>query len=366
MQDKKLIIYFFTIVSLILVPLPLLNIVFFFTISSEKQDFNTKQLFSTDNIERIVNYYNYMYRHISLNKDKVIVGKDNFLFLGNKYDDVINKTEGKHPYTKQQIEYFSKKLKILQTWYTKKGIEFIIVIAPNKHTIYQDKLPTWIETKKRTITDDMVISAKNHHIHLLDLRETLKTKIADKPLYFLTDTHWNNYGASIAYEETIKYINKVYNKNYTSIPYKLKRVNYKSGDLASFLKIKPFLGNHFEKNYLYIFQNKNPICYGKVDKNRTLHTCHVEENITYDIHKTDYYTSNAQAKNKQKVLFLGDSYISANDSLYNQTFKTIWKFHYNHIHGEILSEYIHKNTPDIVIYQVIERNLYNGNIIDSL
>lgn len=55
-----------------------------------------------------------------------------------------------------------------------------------------------------------------------------------------------------------------------------------------------------------------------------------------------------------------------NSQLYNATFKTIWKWHFNQLNGNKLSNFVNKYKPDFVIYQIAERDLYNQNIIKSL
>jgi hypothetical protein len=53
-----------------------------------------------------------------------------------------------------------------------------------------------------------------------------------------------------------------------------------------------------------------------------------------------------------------------NSNLYNKTFATIWKHKYNDLKGEKLKAFINKHKPDIVIYQVVERSLFNNSYID--
>ena len=177
MKQKKLVIYFITIAMLLLAPLPILNtFILVMNGSFKSQSVNKKNLFSTDNIESHINYFFYKTFNISLNKGQVIVGKDNFLFLGNDYDNTLNKTNGTYRPSKKEIDNWTNKLKKLQQWYEDKGIKFVIVIAPNKSSIYKEKLPRWMSYDGKTITDDIVEASNNKKINMLDLRDALKNK----------------------------------------------------------------------------------------------------------------------------------------------------------------------------------------------
>ena len=132
--------------------------------------FNKKQLFTTNNLESIRNYIMCNYFKISPLKGSVVVGKDGFLFLGNNYTNIINRTKGTFPYTQEDIDQWTDQLKSLQDWYESKNIKFVLTIVPNKHTIYNDKLPDSISyAENETMTDDGVRKAKLKHINILNL-----------------------------------------------------------------------------------------------------------------------------------------------------------------------------------------------------
>ncbi len=174
---------------------------------AKKYDY--KQLVNTDILESYRNYLVYKFLDRSMVQDKVIVGKDGFLFLGNQYNNVLHQTNGIIRASNKEIEQWSDRLKTLQEWYEKRGIKFIVVIAPNKHSIYRDKLPDWMQYEGKNVTDAIVATAYTKKINLLDLREVFaKYKInSAKLLYQKSDTHWNNIAAGIAYDKTIESIN---------------------------------------------------------------------------------------------------------------------------------------------------------------
>jgi len=357
MQQKKLVYVFLILAFSFTLFLPVLNILF---MEKNKkislQNFSKQQLFSTDNVESLLNYFAYKTLHISLDKPQVIVGKDNFFFLGNSYSNIIDKSKGTFPYNRKNIDMWVNKINKLQNWYENQGIEFIFVIAPNKHTIYNDKLPNSVlYNEGKTLTDDIVSHAQDKNINIFNLKQILREKKQEKELFFHTDTHWNKYGAQIGYIETMRFLNDTYKKHYERVKYSINEtIESGGGDLTNFLKINHFLLKNYEKDYHFTFTTKRKLCYGKINKNNILQECTAGIKNTFN-----QYTMNENAPNKKKLLYLSDSFGLANSSLYQETFDTVWRFHLSYVNSSagILKNFIHEHKPDIVIYQVVERDL---------
>jgi len=364
MKQKKLVIYFMVVSLSLILFLPLLNVSFAYMKNKKINfhDYTRQQFFSTDNIESMTNYFGYKVFNTSFNEAQVVIGKDDFFFLGNGYVNVIDKTKGTYKYTEAQIDIWTTKLKKLQEWYEKEGIEFVIVIAPNKHTIYSGKLPKKIIYKEGgTITDAIVQSALAKNIHILNLKQILREKKQDKQLYFSTDTHWNHYGALVGYLHTMEYINHLYNKHYKIPQYSItKTTSSGGGDLTNFLKIRYFLSDYLEQDYHFIFQNSQ-LCYGKISKSYQLERCTPRNKTRFN-----RYTIEKNPANKENLLYLCDSFGMKNSEIYQKTFHTVWRLHNGYIYGKILANFIQKHKPDIVIYQIVERDLGGNTLVTDL
>lgn len=363
----KLIKYFIIISIIIISILPIYN----FYDYAKKYDYS--KLFNTDTIEEYINYTVYKLFNRSLVQDSVITGKDDFLFLGNKYKNVLHKTNGIYRPSDKEIDEWTNKLRDLQSWYEDRGIKFVLVIAPNKHTIYREKLPNWMKYSGKTITDDIVKHTNKKNINVLDLRQILINNKKDKTLYMKTDTHWNNVGASIGYDATIAYINNTYRINLAKPTYIIKNKYRDAGDLANFLKIKTLLADDYENVYTFDFGYDYYVCNGKINRdNNALEKCENVINPYMYINSKPQYMINNNSLNKQKLLWLCDSYAGgdggkvANSQLYNATFQIIWKWHFGQINGSRLSDFINKYKPDFVIYQIVERDLYKQYILKKL
>ena len=364
MKQKKLVYYFLILSISLTLFLPVLNLSFSYNNTKlNRQSFSKQQLFSTNNFESIKNYMVYKMFNISLNESQVIAGKDNLFFLSDMYASVVSKTKGTFQYTNKDIDAWTSKLKNLQNWYEEQGIEFIVIVASNKHTIYSNKLPDNIPYKEGgTITDDIMMSSLAKGIHILNLKKVLREKKQDKQLYFKTDTHWNSYGAHVGYLTTMKYLNTAYSKDYKIPEYSMEKIiSNGGGDLTKLLRINHFLSDNHEEDYNFTFKQKNKVCYGKITKKNKLNKC------TPMIEKSfNRYVINKNAANKEKLLYLCDSFGLSNSQLYEKTFNTVSRLHITYTNGAMLANFIQEHKPDVVIYQVIERDLGNNSLIDDI
>ncbi|PWE21265.1 alginate O-acetyltransferase AlgX-related protein [Aliarcobacter skirrowii] len=360
MTNKNFVKYFLIISILIVSFIPTLNFIIL------GKDIKENKIYSLDYFEAYRNYIIYKIFDYSMVSKQAIIGKDNFLFLGNGHDNVVDKSNGVYRPTKEEINNWTNKLKDLQKWYEDRDIKFVIVIAPNKHSIYKEKLPNWMQYDGKTITDDIVEQANIKNINMLDLREKLiesKQQESDI-LYWKTDTHWNEKGASIAFDTIINKINNIYQLNLQKPKYNLNPSTRGGGDLSNFLKINNILDKDYEKNYSYSFEKKYNICKGNINKDKNfLEKCEGIDNPIVGINSQPQYIRNENSENKNKLLFLCDSFATAPSQLYNGTFSSIYKFHWAHINGQKLATFVEINKPDVVIYQIVERALYNQSIV---
>ncbi len=367
MNSDRTSVKYFIVATIVLISfLPTINLL------KVPRETNYKNLFNTDLIERYINYTFYKLFDISLEPDKVIIGKDNFLFLGNKYNNVLSKSRGLYRVDYQQLTNWMDKLKKLQEWYEAQGIRFVFAIAPNKHVVYKDKLPQWCSFNEMTVADEVIQYSKERSINLVYLRDALQQKRQTNKasLYIKTDTHWNLLGASVGYESTMQYINQRFHLDYKMPQYRLsyhKRKAGEGGDLSGFLKITSLIPEHIDADVWVKFDTEYSICRGDInDETSELNNCQVKNNTPFSILEKPQYTINKESLNKVNALILCDSFGTANSQFYSATFNKIWKFHYGKMSGNKLSRFVKKYKPDIVIYQVIERALLNENIVDDL
>ncbi|RPH63333.1 MAG: hypothetical protein EHM81_00295 [Chloroflexi bacterium] len=94
-----------------------------------------------------------------------------------------------------------------------RGITLLIVIVPNKSTIYPDYMPAEIPViGERSRLDQLssYLRRGDKKIRVLDLRPALREARKEHQIYYSTDTHWNDYGAHAAYSRIISTLGQAY------------------------------------------------------------------------------------------------------------------------------------------------------------
>jgi hypothetical protein len=133
--------------------------------------------------------------------DRVLLGKDGWLFLND--DNQILQTQGLDLFSEKDLELLKKRMKKREEYFSLKKIPYVLVIIPNKQTVYPEFLPYDVPDEKITKTDQFIsVINNNTSISVIDLRNflvNLKDVDSDE-LYFKTDTHWNGNGAYAAYQ----------------------------------------------------------------------------------------------------------------------------------------------------------------------
>ena len=140
--------------------------------------------------------------------DIVMLGKDNWLYYTP--DTVLDDLQGKMPLTPQGLDQWKKYFENKRDWLAERGIIYLLVIVPNKHSIYPEYIKDkYVSKKGRTRTDQLVKYLADHsELEFIDLRESLLKEKFKHRVYFPTDLHLNDKGAFIAYQEIIRKISK--------------------------------------------------------------------------------------------------------------------------------------------------------------
>ena len=127
--------------------------------------------------------------------DKVIAGKDGWLLYGD--DTVLRSYRRFKTFSDKELERLDKSLVLFNQWMTCQDIKFLLVIAPNKSTIYPDKMPgRYTRSVDKTAIDQVAESVKNTGVAFVDIRNELENaRLRAEEVYYKTDTHWNSWGA---------------------------------------------------------------------------------------------------------------------------------------------------------------------------
>jgi len=130
----------------------------------------------------------------------VHVGRDGWLYYGGTATEYQRATE---PFSDRDRRRWFGSIRNRHEWLESQGIRYLLVVAPNKHSIYPEHLPaklhrTGSETRwellERLLRQHTEVTIVGLHAPLLAAKES-------EQVYERTGTHWTQRGAYIAYRE---------------------------------------------------------------------------------------------------------------------------------------------------------------------
>ncbi len=259
--------------------------------------------------------------------NRIVKGKNNWVFLGNQYNNTLNDAFGNETLNSNQLNNAIKYLEEINDYFKSKNIAFYLVVPPDKNKIYKEFLPYQLNEKETRFTVFKDALKNKTAIHLIDLYDPLINKKTKDELYIKTDSHWNSLGAFIGYNYAVTEINKTVPINIQQLgDYRVS--NEKTiGDAGKLINIKDEVTNVvleklIKSNVKLINGNRNE-----------LHYINPDQNIKLMMHR--------------------DSFSNAWINFFNESFgETKYLRSYNIDKNEI-----EKFKPDVVIFEIIERNI---------
>lgn len=246
---------------------------------------------------------------------QVLLGKENWLFYKSTEDgDPISDYQGINHYDEATMQAIADKLTNERNQFTNYGIDFYILSIPNKSSVYPEYMPDTIERKDTTSRTDLLMKylEENTDLNVVDAKPALVKAKKKKPVYYKSDTHFNQIGAFVTVQ-ALK--DKIDGKTDSLKDVKFDKVmNNYSGDLACLCDMQDTFNNDTQ-------------------------------------YQLDAATVNNKIKSNKRILVIGDSFSEVMQSIMSQYFaevKTvnIWSFE-----PSLLDEY----KPDIVVWEHAER-----------
>lgn len=271
-------------------------------------------------------------------------GQEGWLFLGSikpgyeGYSDPMGDAMHINRYTQAELVQFAQYLAAIKQWLATRGIEYVYVVTPIKHTIYFDKLPAYIERKNDQSALDQVIAylRANTDVTIIDLRETLMQEREQLQVYYQTDSHWNSYGANAAQHEIMTQINTLFPG-----------------------KVSPLKLNPDQFDIGYITNGDLARSANITDAREQAPSPRFDNGCVPDKENAggfrDPFTMVCDTAELNALIFR-DSYFTALEPYFSRQFKRstyIW----DRLDFTTLSTFVEQEQPDIVIDQVVERSL---------
>ena len=142
------------------------------------------------------------------NANNVLVGTGGWIYMAERR--MIEHFRGTLPFTEPELQAWQKLLEHRRDWLAQRGVKYIFVLAPDKHSVYPEFLPVWLkDLGGRTKADQFFDYMKAHStVEVFDPRPVLFAAKKSAPVYLQTDTHWNQLGCFLVCEEMVRALAK--------------------------------------------------------------------------------------------------------------------------------------------------------------
>lgn len=274
----------------------------------------------------------------SASSPNVLIGQKGWMFFvgGNSVEDY----RGNDPLSPLELWQWRVVLEAKKAWLEKRGVKYVFIIAPDKHSIYPEYFPSRInKVGKYSRLDQFLAYMNDSEAPFVDLRPSLLQAKTKGLVYYKTNSHWNLFGAAVA-QYTI--VQQLASGHFAFHPIKFAYNDFQlvqhSGDIAQMLNLSPFL-QEMAPN----LRNPLPLCKSQI----------IEERPDYPSRSTVMIECE---NDSPTALIFRDSFFTGLQPYMSHYFSKslyVWK-NPNFIEFE---QYIKRYSPDIVIEERVERDL---------
>jgi len=292
-----------------------------------------------DNLISTNRWLRYKLFGVSPNK-AIIIGKENWLYYApdSNYIDMVNAA----PFSETDLIGIKNNLENIQKKFLSMGITFYFLAAPNKQTIYPEYLPNyvtkvWPDSRLDQLTKYL---SDFKQIKFINPAEELIAAKHNKSVYLKYDTHWNDYGAFVAYTKLFDNINKDFPLlnpvNNTNVSFLEKTATNR--DLAKQMGVS---GLFEEMSYFVDFKNSN--------------AKKIFEDCPDKYIGCPLVINEASAAAAYKLVMFRDSFAANLIPLISENFRKSY-FYWGAIPYPM--SIINKEKPNIVVMELTERELW--------
>lgn len=246
--------------------------------------------------------------------------------------------------SEEYIEGFTDYVQDLQQFCNKRGTEFLFYLCPNKETIYPEYFPDGYNVKDQPNRSERILTRleekKVDYIYPKELFLSLK----DVNLLYNVKYdagHWNHTGAFFGHQQIIDYLNEMFPE--------MGELELGEFEIME-QQVKSLLVSHFEIDEM--IPDYNLLDTDAVEDEEFF------ENITL-LAPEEYYmyykNDSALHEGAPKILIFGDSYFHHSPKYYLNHSGELMMLHATNMPNA--EYYISLFQPDVVIYEVVERQL---------
>lgn len=268
-------------------------------------------------------------------------GKNDWLFLGNSYDNTVAKMKlATHPDPKVVESVTQQFTKLAQTAATS-NIPVVLIMGPNKSSVYPEYLPDeFVPSVRKYSSFFLEKIRKIPNLTVYDpTADFLERKPSEGFLYWMTDTHWNRKGAFLAYTG----FSRLFGLPVPEIGF--RQGSEYQGDLIGISKQKDF-PLHAEDNWEIVWKNEPVLTEEKISN-------HVNGPFGPIVSVTNRYPLS-----EKHIWIIGDSFNNALRPYFNAVFRKIryvghWSEKLDRLPSELEKA---AEKPDMIVVIRVERS----------
>jgi hypothetical protein len=289
----------------------------------------------------IKGYFNFKYNVGDKVYSRAVIGKDGWLFYTG--DMSIQDYQKTAPANVGSLNRFMAVFNSYNEQVSQYGGVFLIVIVPDKSTVYPQYMPDEIPVIGQTSSLDRLVERlqKDGRFQFLDLRITLKAGSAASQNYYKTDSHWNCDGAYSAYKEIIS---KLASSHLNLQAYSLDDFRMISSQ-NSLLDVPSSMGLDLKENSMDAIP--------KFNSNLSASTGLSRENAGNSLR----VVVNSGKVAPSLMIFHDSFYPACFNSFVEPTFGSTISLHYGDASLADQLQLIEREKPDIVILEFVERQM---------
>ena len=279
------------------------------------------------------------------NQGSKVIGQQGWLFYFGDY--ALDHYAGDLKFSETELKSWQELLEKRRDWLGQRGIKYLFVITPDKHSIYPEYLPAWVVKRPSPRKIDQFFSYMKAHstVPVLDLRPSLLEAKRTEAIYLKTDTHWNHYGCFISYQTVLQELSAQLPslRPLSRTNFDWKHVQQPAGDLA---KLQGQADQMVETNFID-FSARLPL--------HPVMQRSVPERLPKKWLPNAEPTVSECPDQTGRALVFGDSFARRWSPFLGRHFREtvyIWQYEWD-------AAFIEREKPDVVIDEIVERFFNN-------
>jgi len=281
----------------------------------------------------------------------VIKGLNGWYFFNEP--DMLKDFQGRIPLTRSQLQFWLATQNEKNEWLTSQGIRYMLIVAPNKQSIYPHLLMKHAMSVKGTSRFEQLTEYTGGFLpdYMLNLHALLQPEKYDRPLYYKNDSHWNKFAAYVVFRSMLERISAWFPEESFETEF-------------AFTADKTGIGGNTGNGGDLVKMLMQPDLTETYPQMATFERCGSHKTVQYKLSNVRQtpgrksFIRRCEGKNLRAVVFR-DSFFVPLEPMLSQNFQEIvylWKDYDQKNIEEILKYF----KPDIVIESIVEANLFDS------